>query len=119
MPILKYLETEEVNAIIKAVPNQKAKLLMLKQWRAVLRESEALDLELRDLSLDTPSPTIRVRSGHDAFGEGVNENTLGGWSQVRSRYAPANPTSQLLPSVEKYGNYHLLKFECSQASRAV
>ena len=30
----------------------KAKLLMLEQWRAGLRVSEALDLEVRDLSLD-------------------------------------------------------------------
>ena len=30
---------------------------------AGLRVSEALDLEVRDLSLDTASPTLRVRSG--------------------------------------------------------
>ena len=36
---------------------------MLEQWRAGLRVSEALDLEVRDLSLDTASPTLRVRSG--------------------------------------------------------
>ena len=36
---------------------------MLQQWRAGLRVSEALDLEVRDLSLDTASPTVRVRSG--------------------------------------------------------
>ena len=51
-----------MNAVIRAAPNAKAKLLMLDQWRAGLRVSEALDLEVRDLSLDTPNPTIRVRS---------------------------------------------------------
>jgi len=61
--IPKYLEAVEVNAVIRAAPNPKAKLLMLEQWRAGLRVSEALDLEVRDLSLDTPNPTIRVRSG--------------------------------------------------------
>ena len=61
--IPEYLEADEVNAIIRAAPNPKAKLLMLQQWRAGLRVSEALDLEVRDLSLDTPSPTVRVRSG--------------------------------------------------------
>ena len=52
-----------MNDIIRAAPSPKAKLLMLQQWRAGLRVSEALDLEVRDLSLDTPSPTLRVRSG--------------------------------------------------------
>ena len=61
--IPEYLEADEVQAIIRAAPNPKAKLLMLEQWRAGLRVSEALDLEVRDLSLDTASPTIRVRSG--------------------------------------------------------
>ena len=59
--IPEYLEADEVNAIIRAAPSPKAKLLMLQQWRAGLRVSEALDLEVRDLSLDTASPTIRVR----------------------------------------------------------
>ena len=61
--IPEYLEADEVNAIIKAAPSPKAKLLMLQQWRAGLRVSEALDLEVRDLSLDTASPTLRMRSG--------------------------------------------------------
>ncbi len=58
-----YLEADEVNAIIKTAPNPRAKLLMLEQWRAGLRVSEALDLEVRDLSLDTAHPTLRVRAG--------------------------------------------------------
>ena len=61
--IPEYLEADEINAIIRAAPSPKAKLLMLQQWRAGLRVSETLDLEVRDLSLDTPSPTLRVRSG--------------------------------------------------------
>ena len=61
--ISEYLEPDEVNAIIRAAPNPKVKLLMLEQWRAGLRVSEALDLEVRDLSLDTPNPTVRVRAG--------------------------------------------------------
>ena len=61
--IPEYLEPDEVNAVIRAAPNPKAKLLMLEQWRAGLRVSEALDLEVRDLSLDTATPTLRVRSG--------------------------------------------------------
>ena len=35
---------------------------MLEQWRAGLRVSEALDLEVRDLSLDAAYPTLRVRA---------------------------------------------------------
>ena len=61
--IPEYLEADEVDAIIRAAPSPKAKLLMLQQWRAGLRVSEALDLEVRDLSLDAASPTLRVRSG--------------------------------------------------------
>ena len=61
--IPEYLEADEINAIIRAAPSPKAKLLMLQQWRAGFRVSEALDLEVRDLSLDTASPTLRVRSG--------------------------------------------------------
>ena len=36
---------------------------MLERWAAGLSVSEALDLEVRDLSFDTPNPTLRVRSG--------------------------------------------------------
>ena len=58
-----YLEASEVQAILNAASNPRAKLLILLQWRAGLRVSEALGLEPRDLSLDTDRPTLRVRSG--------------------------------------------------------
>ena len=46
-----------------AAPNSRARLLMLLQWRAGLRVSEALDLEAADLSLNSDQPTLRVRQG--------------------------------------------------------
>ena len=58
-----YLDADEVNAIIRAAEDPRAKLLMLTQWRAGLRVSEALALDMSDLSLDSDLPTIRVRSG--------------------------------------------------------
>ena len=58
-----YLEAHEVDALIRAAPNPRARLLFLIEWRAGLRISEALAVETRDLSLDTERPTIRVRQG--------------------------------------------------------
>ena len=62
-PLPQYLEAHEVNAIIRAADDPRARLLMLEQWRAGLRVSEALALEVADLSLDVELPTLRVRSG--------------------------------------------------------
>ena len=62
-PLPQYLEAHEVNAIIRAADDPRARLLMTEQWRAGLRVSEALALEVADLSLDAELPTIRVRSG--------------------------------------------------------
>ena len=56
-----YLEAHEVDALIRAAPNVKASLLFLVQWRAGLRVSEALALEVRDLSLNSGLPTVHVR----------------------------------------------------------
>ena len=58
-----YLEADEVGAIIRAADDPRARLLMLEQWRVGLRVSEALALEVSDLSLDANNPTLRVRSG--------------------------------------------------------
>lgn len=58
-----YLEAHEVAALIRAAPSPRASLLMLIQWRAGLRVSEALAVEVRDLSLDSDLPTLRVRQG--------------------------------------------------------
>ena len=50
----------EVNALIAAAPNSKARLIMLEQWRVGLRVSEALALEARDLHLNFGRPTLLV-----------------------------------------------------------
>ena len=56
-----YVEAHEIDALIRAAPNPRARLLFLIEWRAGLRISEAVAVEARDLSLDTDLPTIRVR----------------------------------------------------------
>ena len=58
-----YLEAHEVQAVLAAAPHPRARLLILLQWRAGLRVSEALALQAADLSLETDQPTIRVRQG--------------------------------------------------------
>ena len=58
-----YLDQSEVNALIAAVPNPQARLLMLERWRAGLRTSEALALEIADLHLNSDRPTLTVRNG--------------------------------------------------------
>ena len=65
-PLPEYLEAHEVDALIRAAPNSRAALLFLVQWRAGLRVSEALALEVRDLSLDSSLPTIHVKRGKGA-----------------------------------------------------
>ena len=62
-PLPQYLEAHEVRSIIRAADNPRARLLMTEQWRAGLRVSEALALEVADLSLNAELPTIRVRQG--------------------------------------------------------
>ena len=58
-----YLADQEVRAILAAANNPRARLLMLFQWRAGLRVSEALAVQAADLSLESDQPTLRVRSG--------------------------------------------------------
>ena len=58
-----YLDAHEIDALIRAAPNPRARLLFLIEWRAGLRISEVLAVEARDLSLSSDQPTIRVRQG--------------------------------------------------------
>lgn len=58
-----YLHPHEVREVIGRAPTAAARLLILIQWRAGLRISEALGLERRDLRLDDDDPVLRVRRG--------------------------------------------------------
>ena len=62
-PLPEYLEKPEINALMAAAPHARARLLILLQWRAGLRVSEALGVERRDLTLGVDNPTLRVRRG--------------------------------------------------------
>lgn len=58
-----YLEKAEAEALIKLAPSAQAALVMLLQWRAGLRVSEALALEVADVGLEGERPVLRVRQG--------------------------------------------------------
>ena len=60
-----YLLPDQVEALMKQAPNAQAEVLMLTQWRAGLRISEALGLEVGDLDFadDGNNATLRVRRG--------------------------------------------------------
>ena len=73
--IPEYLEPDEVNAIIRSAPNPKAKLLMLERWRAGLRVSEALDLEVL-----RPVPRYGHSHTQGAFRKGRQDSACAGAS---------------------------------------
>ncbi len=84
-----YLEQDEVNVLLQCVASPQARLLMLEQWRAGLRVSEALALTRQDLQLNSERPTIRVRSGKGK----------------KSRIVPLHPELQsALDAALSYGN---------------
>ena len=58
-----YLEQPEIEGLLKHAPSPQARLLMLLQWRAGLRVSEALALKVGELHLDGDRPTLTVRQG--------------------------------------------------------
>ena len=58
-----YIEAHEVNALLRAAPNLRDRLMLMIEWRAGLRISEALTLEVGDSSLDVELPTLRARQG--------------------------------------------------------
>ena len=62
-PLPEYLEQDQVERLIEAAPHGRARLVMLEQWRAGLRISEALALEPSDLSLESETPTLKVPQG--------------------------------------------------------
>ncbi len=58
-----YLEPGQIDVLMQLAPHAQARLIILAQWRAGLRISEALALEVADLNLDDDNPTLRVREG--------------------------------------------------------
>lgn len=58
-----YLEKAEVDALIACAPNPQARLVILTQWRAGLRISEALALTAADFRMGGEHPTLVVYRG--------------------------------------------------------
>ncbi len=57
-----YLDKADVEALMRAAPDPAARLLMLVQWRAGLRVTEAINLRWDDLDLVGDHPTLHVRA---------------------------------------------------------
>ena len=62
-PLPEYLVVAEVEGILRTAPHAQARLLIVLGWRAGLRISEILNLQVSDLSLGEATPTLRVRMG--------------------------------------------------------
>ena len=62
-PIPEYLDAAEVEALVELAPHGPAKLLILMQWRAGLRFSEALKVKIVDVRFGPDNPTLRVSRG--------------------------------------------------------
>ncbi len=58
-----YLTQPEAEALIQAAPDGISRLIMLLEWRAGLRISEALAVQGRDIILDPDNPVIVVQQG--------------------------------------------------------
>ena len=68
--LTEHLEADEVRAVIGAADEPRARLLMLEQWRAGLRVSEALALEVLELVAGHEQPDAKgaVRQGEAGAG---------------------------------------------------
>ena len=130
-----YLEPEEVVALIERT-DYHAKVLMLLQWRAGLRVSEALALAWPDLYLDSDKPTLRVRNGkggkarmvpvHEELAQALTvwrrygrhvgrlytETRSTAWRWVKEAYERA-VEFQEMPSGRQIGN-HTLRHSCAR-----
>ena len=58
-----YVSAEEIEALLAAAPHEPARLVMMVMWRAGLRVSEAVDLQIGDCRLKDRNPVLRVLRG--------------------------------------------------------
>ncbi len=79
-----YLIQSDIDELLRAAPHHGARLLMLIQWRAGLRISEALSLTMADINLDDDPPTLRV------LGKGSKERIVPVHPELQAalRYIP-------------------------------
>ena len=70
-PLPEYLEQVEIEALLQAAIHERARLLMLLQWRAGLRISEALDLERADVMINLWRSGVDVAAAENAAKSGV------------------------------------------------
>ena len=91
-----YLLQHEVEGLIRLAPHGNSRLLMLIQWRAGLRISEALNLEARDVELDDANPTLRVRRGKRPLTPSTGTLELAAALRLRLYGGPRDANAKLI-----------------------
>ena len=92
-PLPEYLEPNEVEGLLRLAPSPEARLISLIQWRAGLRISEVLALEVGDFQMSGDEPVLRVRYGKGAGGARLvpTHPELREAIHARLLYAPRGP----------------------------
>jgi integrase/recombinase XerD len=99
-----YLYPQEVEALIKQASHAQARLVMLSQWRAGLRVSKALALEVADLDFTEDNPTLRVRKGRGISLDLSRCTRSWQWPSGTTWTTPApNGARYLLPQDQRLG----------------
>ncbi|MXX53958.1 MAG: phage integrase family protein [Dehalococcoidia bacterium] len=119
-----YFEPHEVKTLLAYAPHDRARMLLMLQWRAGLRISEILSLKVGDIQLRSARPTLAITRPlpvndrrYSSIHPAIIEARLYG-ETTYARVVPVHPElAEALRSWEGDGDGHVLKTPRSTANR--